>query len=273
MFRILLLGSSGYIGSHILNILKDEPSFTILSPSSKELDLKSKISISTFFFHHVYIDIVLYSVIDKKNKSIDSNICMLQNLLLHKNKFNQLVYLSSRSVYDSFGNYHLINPISPLSIPTENMSLYGQLKIQEERFLVAQFPKCIILRLFDTFSDDFINDSTLKRWMYAYKLNLQIPNELLSPIHVEDAAYIIKEIIKLPIACGSILNICGSEHVLSSNILSQTLDFQNLKFTRFKEKTGLAFLPNNFNCRSWKQCFESFIFKSKFGNDFSNRTS
>lgn len=97
--RILLLGGSGYIGSHIKDVLSN-PYFIVEAPSSQKLPLQVPDEIEAFLRHKNY-DYTVYSVINKRIPQFDYNIKNLRNILVHKSKLGRFVLISSRAIYDT----------------------------------------------------------------------------------------------------------------------------------------------------------------------------
>lgn len=118
--KILLTGGSGFIGKNIKEQLGNE--FNIKAPSSRELNLLDKISISQYLKKEKF-DILIHSAViagvEQKVDEysiLDGNLRIFYNLLYFKDEFIKIFYFGSGSEYDqihmepcvaenSFGNF------------------------------------------------------------------------------------------------------------------------------------------------------------------------
>lgn len=105
---MLITGTSGYVGSHLLRVLTAEERQTCLMPSHKELDFSDAGSVEEYFSAH-RIDSVIHLAACLDNNSaaelFDGNIRGLYNLLSACKAYgvSYFLYASGNNVYGSDG--------------------------------------------------------------------------------------------------------------------------------------------------------------------------
>jgi len=97
--KILLTGSSGFIGRHLLRILNDEHS--VDAPSSQQLDLCNYEKVCAYFEHRHY-DVVIHAaghgreIVSHRDPLITQKITnMFYSLYANRHKFNKFINLGS----------------------------------------------------------------------------------------------------------------------------------------------------------------------------------
>jgi GDP-L-fucose synthase len=102
--NIFLTGGSGFIGKNIIEALG--PKYSIIAPSSKELNLVDEQAVQDFFSTN-NIDIVIHSAVKPGHRNakdpsnqLYANTRMYFNIIRNADKFQRLVFLGSGAVYD-----------------------------------------------------------------------------------------------------------------------------------------------------------------------------
>ena len=136
--KIMILGSSGFIGKNIQKYLLNKKFSNIISPSSVECNLLKYRNLKKYFYELMDSpEIIIYSaglarskISSKKN--MDENNKMLENLLkiIDKKKLKCFIFLSSIDVYDLNQN-KIFNENHVLT----SKLLYGKSKIYGENLL------------------------------------------------------------------------------------------------------------------------------------------
>ena len=135
MKKILILGSSGYIGKCIYDDLKKKQ-YNLYAPSSKKLNLLD-INICKKYFGKIKPDIVIYSAgkhrqYGDNKKNYNQNIKMLENIVLSINyNIKKFIFLSTIEVYGKNIKKKLLSENSI----TRPFSYYGKGKLKIERLL------------------------------------------------------------------------------------------------------------------------------------------
>lgn len=102
--KILLTGGSGFIGRNIIEMLGEK--YTIIAPSSQELDLTDERAVQRFF-HTTPVDIVIHSAVRPGHRNSKDpsnqlyvNTRMYFNIVRNSPRFKRLIFLGSGAIYD-----------------------------------------------------------------------------------------------------------------------------------------------------------------------------
>lgn len=102
--KILILGSSGFIGRNLKEQLSSE--YHLFTPTHKELDLLNRQSVTSYFHTHS-IDVVINAVVvggsrkeEHEEKAFKNNLSMFFNIINNKKYFKKLIHLGSGAEYD-----------------------------------------------------------------------------------------------------------------------------------------------------------------------------
>ncbi|GHT46522.1 ADP-L-glycero-D-manno-heptose-6-epimerase [Bacteroidia bacterium] len=103
--KILLTGGSGFIGRNIRESFLSEK-YQILAPSSKELNLLDRQSVSAFFSENE-VDVVIHAAVKSCDRLsydqedvLSNNLRMFYNLESQKKRYKKFLNLGSGAVYD-----------------------------------------------------------------------------------------------------------------------------------------------------------------------------
>lgn len=147
MKRILLIGSSGFIGRNLKEYLQSK-GYSVESPRSNELDATDEKEVSRFLSENYY-DVVIHSAVDNSSiktykdssKSLYNSLMMFYSFEKNKHLFGKMIYFGSGAEYNKKND--IINP---------NESDFG-LSIPEDEY---GFAKYIIAKQIES-SDNIYN--------------------------------------------------------------------------------------------------------------------
>lgn len=104
MQRVLILGSSGFIGRNLVDKLHKR--YKLLTPSHNDLDLTNQNTVSSYF-RTQKIDIVVNAVVvggsrkeEHEENALKNNLLMFFNIVKNKQKFKKLIHFGSGAEYD-----------------------------------------------------------------------------------------------------------------------------------------------------------------------------
>lgn len=166
MYKILLIGGSGLLGSEFKTLLSESKDYTFDSPSSKELDITRVDSIEAYLKGKKY-DFVIncsgYNKVDEAERSEASEVACfelnsfgperLAKFLAKNMSGSVLIQFSSDYVFDgeyAFG-YDEFSPKSPIGV-------YAKSKALGEDLVLGGFDRSVVIRiswLFGRFGDNF----------------------------------------------------------------------------------------------------------------------
>lgn len=105
--RILLLGSTGFIGRNMLQYLKNRDQYELLTPTRPELDLLNEQSVEAYLKSNVP-DVVIHAAIHNpgndarktKEKILEYDLRMYYNLEKYSDFYGKMLYCGSGAEYD-----------------------------------------------------------------------------------------------------------------------------------------------------------------------------
>ena len=205
MDKILITGSTGYLGACILTLLRSQGNFEIDTLKGRLEDIEPKT---------LEYDLVIHSAAAlryRKNQQIDSN----ENGT--RKEPTKIVYISSKSVYGTKRN-GVLNEESTL-LPDEE---YGITKRNGEVDIISSQMPYLILRsstLFglgiDNLGSAFPSTAT-KKLVFGNKINLFTPDVNHEYLYVKDLANIVVRLIEKNERWNNIYNVSGPTHSLFS---------------------------------------------------------
>lgn len=197
MKKILITGSTGLIGSHIVSLLENEKDCQVLAammPHELESYIANanveKISNEEIFKGNIHqIDVVINCAFARSNNAqdlasgIDFTKCLIAGL--QQCKANAVINISSQGVYQRLPAGLMSDENSPI----EPIDLYSMAKYAvEQMFLLADIPHVANVRL----SSVAMRQRFLYKWIEAVKNNnpitLNSPNAYASLMDVRDVA-------------------------------------------------------------------------------------
>jgi dTDP-4-dehydrorhamnose reductase len=241
MKKILIVGGSGYIGSH----------FGITYPRSKIVStyLKTKVDNGVFFdlstsklhdviafpneFSHVLImaGIVRFNnITDNLTKAYDVNVNSVKKLVDDIVNMGLIpVFISSESVFDGDnGGYTEEDEPNPIFD-------YGMHKYKVEEYIKKVASSYLIIRLAKVFDSNFDKPTLISGWIndLNHNKNIYCANDhVFSPIHIEDVVRYIEKLIEM----GE----TGIFHVCSQDLKSrlQMLEYLINRYANYAPYVG-----------------------------------
>ncbi len=211
MDKILITGSSGYLGACILALLRSQGNFEIDTLKGRLEDIEPK---------SLDYDLVIHSAAAlryRKNQQVDSNENGTRKLLEGLQKPAKIVYISSKSVYGTKRN-GVLNEESAL-FPDEE---YGVTKRSGEVDVVASQMPYLILRSSTLFGLGIDNlgyafpSTATKKLASGDDINLFTPDVNHEYLYVKDLANIVARLIDTDESWNNIYNVSGPTHSLLS---------------------------------------------------------
>jgi GDP-L-fucose synthase len=226
---ILLTGGTGFIGRNIVeSSIKDD--FNILSPTRKELDLTSLISVKKYSQYNRY-DIIIHSATHPAHRNaLSPEIAWMENFkmfegvkILKKFPSTKLINIGTGGVYSKF----------PAVVGNENYT-YPKEQSMFQKFIASREVHAIynacdikvfgIYGKYEDFEIRFISNMISKA-IFGVPLTIK-QNRLMSYIHTDDLIFILKHILSDKYEWnGFYREVSGSrEPITLGNIAKKILD-------------------------------------------------
>jgi len=178
--KIFVAGANGMVGSAIIRELRKNGFNNLLTPSSKELDLRNQIDVSSFFEtnkpEYVFLVAAKVGGIHANNtypaEFLYDNM-MIQNNVIHQsylNKVEKLLFLGSSCIYPKFSQ----QPIN------EDSLLTGSLEPTNEAYAVAKISGIEMCKFYNKqYGSNFI--SAMPTNLYGINDNFDLNNSHVLP--------------------------------------------------------------------------------------------
>ena len=208
--KILILGSSGNIGSHLYKKFLNQNIFTI-GVSRKECDLLNIVQLRKFIKSHPKFDILIFLVglahAKGKNKDINDfdniNYKTLDNLISiiksEKKVPQKIIFASTISVYGE--RYKQIKYDEDLDC--KPFSPYAITKLKAENFLLNEFQeKSWILRFAPVYADNFLLNIIRRTRLGKFFYKVGDGNRKFSLCNINNIIIVIESIIEGKVPVG-----------------------------------------------------------------------
>lgn len=178
--KIFVAGANGMVGSAIIRELKKNGFNNLLTPSSKELDLRNQVDVSNFFEtnkpEYVFLVAAKVGGIHANNtypaEFLYDNM-MIQNNVIHQsylNKVEKLLFLGSSCIYPKFSQ----QPIN------EDSLLTGSLEPTNEAYAIAKISGIEMCKFYNRqYGSNFI--SAMPTNLYGINDNFDLNNSHVLP--------------------------------------------------------------------------------------------
>lgn len=243
MSRIIITGASGYLGTHLCNILKNktEKIFALYNSNQPEIENIEKIKIDllqnddlNLLFKDIKPDYVVhlaaitpsisFELDEKYIYSINVEVTSKIASLCHSYS-SFLIFTSTDLVYNEGENIKEDHELNPLN-------LYAQTKLEAEKVVLKYGKYFLILRtslmygfsisthksFFDYSFIKLQNGETVKAFYDQYR----------NALFVEEAAEFIHQLLNLKLPDNFIMNFCGFENLSRFEMLSKTAEIFDL---------------------------------------------
>lgn len=243
--KILLTGSSGFIGKNIINS-RLSTEYQIIAPDSKELNLLDEESVDNFFKNNK-IDFVIHAACKPghRNAKDPNNIFyadmrMFLNLLQNSDRYKKMIVLSSGAIYDQrFEIKKVKEEDYKLHLPVDEHALFRRVSAD----YIAQSDKVIELRIFGIFGpcEDyairFISNAICKS---IFNLPITIKqNRKFDYIYVEDLIAILDYFLKNSTKYKA-YNLTPNKSVELLQLAEMVLDISKAELPILVKSTGLG---------------------------------
>lgn len=220
--RLLILGSSGLVGSRIVELLSSD--YELITPSSSEIDLMQKGSFEQYVSNHdlgeiTVVNLVAYTNVDgaEKEKGDETGSVYRLNAevpkeIAHwcKEKNSRLIHFSTEYVFDGTKDVPYTEEDAP-----NPLGWYGKTKLFGDQFIEKSGCDYVILRITMPFRAQLEKKSDLARTLYNRLKNNQpiqaIADGNISPIFIDEIVKVLKSILGKPEVSG-IYNIASSNY-------------------------------------------------------------
>ncbi len=196
--KVLVTGSEGLLGQHILNL--SHPDLVFFGASKQTLDVTNANNVNIFFENNSF-DIIIhcaaYTAVDhaetEKERCYDANVVGTKNIAIQASKHNiTMVYISTDYVFDG-------NKTTPYTTDDQKnpVNYYGYTKSIGEDIVASTLTRYYIIRvswLFSEWGHNFVN--TMLRLMKERDIIRVINDQVGSPTYAKDVAEFIGFIIK-----------------------------------------------------------------------------
>tara|TARA_B100001029_G_C15060205_1_gene457767 strand:- start:338 stop:1183 length:846 start_codon:yes stop_codon:yes gene_type:complete len=263
MYKILIIGSNGYIGRSLSKILKKKFKLILPSHKSGKIDVLNKRSLAKYIKQDIDIIINLSGQFIKKKKRLKKIIVdgnkNIVDLINKKKKDIIYIFISSCLVYG-----HKIKPANEQA-NLNPKNFYAKYKFLAENYVKKNITKFRILRL-ATVYDDNINNGFFKKIFSSILKNKKIEfSNLLTQrnvIHLKDVSKSIFHIIvdkKFNKKNKTIFNI-GNENIrllqiqkIFSSFLNEEIKIIDNKISLSKDSSQVISTKKQNKITKWKK--------------------
>lgn len=256
MNKILVTGSSGYLGSHLCRVIEKEKVFAVYknykpnfgNVETIQLDLLNSDELN-LLFKDIKPDYVIHlaAIIPSQLLTQDEKLVYQMNVELTKqiaslsHTYNSyLIFTSTDLVYDEGDNIKENHNLNPLN-------LYAQTKLEAEKAIINFGKYFLILRValmygFSISKHKSFFDHSFKKLMNGQEVKA-FYDQFRNSLFVEEAAKFIKELTEIKLPDSDVMNFCGFEKLSRYEMVLKTAEVFEFDLNLVKKET----------CESFKQ--------------------
>lgn len=183
--NILLTGASGFVGSHFKEYLGSRYNYTLLTPSSKELDLSDEYAVDSYIVKNK-VDMIVHTAnrgggrdtIDMKNVT-EYNLRIFFNLAKHEKSVQKIISFGSGAEYGK--HKPIIDAKEEDALRTLPLDEYGFYKSITSRY-IDRSNKIVQLRIFGAYGE-------YENYRFKFISNAIVKNLLHLPITINKNVY------------------------------------------------------------------------------------
>lgn len=258
MKKLLVTGGSGFIGSHILPILKKK--YEIVAPTRQEMNLKDRKSVKNYFADE-WFDAVIHLASPSPVKSVEYDsfdtlikdcIILFTNLLSVESHYGKMIYSGSGAEFDKSRDIiHISEEQFGERIPTDDYGLAKYILTQMAR----HFHNCYNLRIFGCYGPGEYDYKFIKHTINCIKDKKPITIRqdcVFDYMYVDDYAKYIEYLIENKPLFHD-YNACAGIRMKLSEIASLVKQITGIDVPIIIEKDGLNFEYSGSNERFMKE--------------------
>ncbi|MCX8057376.1 MAG: sugar nucleotide-binding protein [Ignavibacteria bacterium] len=268
MTKILLTGSSGYLGSHICRFVENEKVFALYKnnrPASEkvepvQIDLLNSEDLN-FLFREIKPDYIIHlaGIIPSQISNFDEKFIFQMNVELTKqisslsHTFNSfLIFTSSDLVYDEGDDINEEHPLKPVNF-------YAHTKLEAEKAINKYGKFFMILRTALMYGFSISSHKSFFDYAFIQLMNGKevkaFYDQFRNPLFVEEAAKFILMLTQIKLRNQDVMNFCGFEKLSRYEMVLRTAEVFNFHLElvqkescdNFKEYKMAKNLSLNFN--------------------------
>lgn len=249
-FNILITGGSGFIGQNLINYFSNK--FSVLSPSSSELNLLDSDSVKRYFIKNNVQFIVhcanrggVRCLLDCDTVESD-NVLMLEHLLKYKNNDTKVITFGSGAQYDKTRSLHKIKEIDIYNCYP--LDQYGKSKLEIAKIAINR-DDLLCLTIFGCYGK-YEKDSRFPTYAILQNLNNEpitiLKNSLFDYLYIDDLCLIVDKFVhKFP--QQRIINVTPSDSITMFEIAEyvNTLCENSVEIILSNEEPPLEYTGDN----------------------------
>jgi dTDP-4-dehydrorhamnose reductase len=254
MSKILITGSTGYLGTHLCRILDEEKIFITYRKTKPQFEKFEVIQIDlldseelTFIFKEIKPDYVIHlaGIVPSQAVNLDEKFVYQTNVEVTKqiaslsHTFNSfLIFTSTDLVYDEGENIRENHPLNPLN-------LYARTKLKAEKSIEHYGKYYLILRTALMYGFSISEHKSFFDFSFLQLMNGQevkaFYDQFRNALFVEEAAKFIKQLTRIKLPDYDVMNFCGFEKLSRYEMVLKTAEVFGLNTELVKKESCESF--------------------------------
>jgi len=254
MSKILITGSTGYLGSHLCRILDEDKIFITYRNTKPQFEKFEAIQIDlldseelNFIFKEIKPDYVIHlaGIVPSQAVNLDEKFVYQTNVEVTKqiasltHTFNSfLIFTSTDLVYDEGENIRENHPLNPLN-------LYARTKLEAEKSIEHYGKYYLILRTALMYGFSMSEHKSFFDFSFLQLMNGQevkaFYDQFRNALFVEEAAKFIKQLTRIKLQDYDVMNFCGFEKISRYEMVLKTAEVFGLNTELVKKESCESF--------------------------------